>query len=136
MMQLKFDEFGSLVSPDLHDAYIYRIDFGVKRVNFFCRTPDEKEFRLELQGVLHLLGTGVAEQNLLLDVCLEKDEARLLAALRILLPGHVAAQAAYRESQALKVADGHLMLLRFSPSYGGELLVLCEDAMFESGHYK
>lgn len=132
MNALVFDEEGSLVKPVLHDALLYRIDFGGKQVTLRCRAPNGHETRIELRGVAHFFSTGLAEQNILLDVCIEEDLEACSRALSRILPGTGEPQQKYRAAVLDKLRQGDLRLLRFSPSYGGEIMVLCEDAVHES----
>ncbi|GAA0756991.1 hypothetical protein LRH25_18035 [Ideonella azotifigens] len=132
MNPLVFEETGSLGDPALHDACIYRIDFGDKQVTFFCRAPDGQSTRLELRGVEHMLSNGLAEQNVLLDVCVEDDSDVCVQVLSRVLPGAGVSQQAYRDLVLQRLQQKQLMLLRFSPSYGGEILVLCKEALYES----
>jgi hypothetical protein len=132
MNSLVFEDSGSLSEPALHDACIYRIDFGGRVVTLFCRDPDGRRIRLEFRGVAHLFSNGLAEQNVLLDVCVEDDSDVCAHALSRILPGTGASQLAYRDLVLQKVQQKSLMLLRFSPSYGGEILVRCEEALYES----
>ena len=132
MKHLDFGDSGSLAHPSLHDAYVYRLDFEVKQLTLFCRAPGNECSRLELRGVAHMLANGLAEQNILLDVCLEVDNDRRNQILSRLLPGAEKRQQAYRDLVLQRLQEGSLMLLCFSPSYGGEMLVLCEEALYES----
>jgi hypothetical protein len=132
MMRFVFGETGSLVHPALHDACLYRIDFGSKQVKLFCRAPDGQCSRLELHGIAHMQANGLAEQNILLDVCLEDDEKRCVELLGRLLPGSGERQQEYRNLILQRLVQKSLMFLRFSPSYGGEILVLCEEALYEN----
>ena len=131
MNPLVFEDTGSLGNPTLHDACLYRMDFGGKQVTLYCRHPDGQRTRLELRGVAHMLSNGLAEQNVLLDVCVEGDSAVCARTLNRILPGTEAAQQAYRDLVLQRLQQKKLMLLRFSPSYGGEILVLCEEACYE-----
>lgn len=132
MNALVFDETGSLAEPALHDAFLYRIDFGGKQVTLHCRAPNGEATRIELRGVAHLFSTGLAEQNVLLDVCIEEDSVVCSQALSRILPGAGDAQQKYRAAVLDRLRQGGLRLLRFSPSYGGEIMVLCEEAVYES----
>ncbi|MEW5789797.1 MAG: hypothetical protein AB1899_18305 [Pseudomonadota bacterium] len=131
MNALVFDETGSLAEPVLHDAFIYRIDFGGKQVALYCRSPNGETTRIELRGVAHLFSTGLAEQNVLLDVCIEEDDEVCSQALGRILPGAGNYQQKYRAVVLDKLRQKGLKLLRFSPSYGGEIIVLCEEAVYE-----
>ena len=131
MNPLVFEDTGSLGDPTLHDACSYRMDFGGKQVTLYCRHPDGLCTRLELRGVAHMLSNGLAEQNVLLDVRVEDDTDVCAQTLNRVLPGTEAAQQAYRDLVLQRLHQKKLMLLRFSPSYGGEILVLCEEALYE-----
>lgn len=132
MNALVFDENGSLSEPMLHDAVLYRIDFGGKHVALHCRAPDGQAIGIELRGVAHLFSTGLAEQNILLDVCLEEDAEVFSQALGRILPGEGEAQKRYRTAVLEKLQKGELKLIRLSPSYGGEIMVLFEEAAYEN----
>jgi hypothetical protein len=132
MHPLLFDQTGSLAEPDLHDASLQRIDFGGKQVTLHCRAPNGRETRLEFRGVAHLFSTGLAEQNIVLDVCLEQDPEVCSQALSRILPGAGAAQLRHRVAVLDKLQLGALKLIWLSPSYGGEIMVLCEEAFFDS----
>ena len=127
-----YDETGSLSQPMLHDALLHRIDFGGKQVTLHCRAPDGQATRIELRGVAHLFSTGLAEQNSILDVCIEEDAEVCSQALNHILPGAGETQQRYRTAALEKLQQGDLKLIRFSPSYGGEIMVLCEEAVYES----
>lgn len=132
MDALVFEQSGELVEPNLHDALLYRIDFGGKQVTLHCRTPDEREILIELREVAHLFSTGLAEQNILLDVCVEDDPNVCSRALSRILPGDSEGQQRYRQTLLDRIRANSLKLLRFSPSYGGEVLVICGAALYEA----
>jgi hypothetical protein len=132
MNKLIFDDSGLLVAPALHDARIYRIDFGGKQVAIYLNGADGQGIRLELHRVAHMFTSGLAEQNIVLDVSAEYDLNTSAETLSRMLPGHGESQRKYRDLLLQQLRSRGLTLLRISPSYGGEILVLYEDALYEA----
>lgn len=130
-LKIAVDEFNSLIDPALHDALIYRIDFGGKHVSLFFRDPGGQKVRLDATGVAHLHSIGLAEDNIVLAVSVEDgDDVRADLVNRI-LPGATDAQCAYRTKVLKSLSEKLLKLIQITPSYGGEIVILCEAVEYD-----
>lgn len=130
-LRIAVDECNSVIDPALHDALIYRIDFGGKHVSVFFRDPGGQKFRLDATGVAHLHSSGLAEDNIVLTVSVEDgDDVRADLVNRI-LPGATDAQCAYRTKVLKSLAEKQLKLIQITPSYGGEIVILCEEVDYD-----
>lgn len=58
------DDF--LVEPVLHDARLYRMDFGGKRVAFYFADTSGQHIKLELHDVVQMSSHGLAEANIII----------------------------------------------------------------------
>lgn len=121
----------SLAEPELHDAHLYRIDFGGKRVSCHFRVASGKQVILEFRGVLQMLSNGLAEDNIVLDVAIYEDREAIASVLGNLFASHTQAQREYCTKITERLLARELMLMHLSPSYGGEIYVICEEAGYE-----
>ena len=129
--RIAVDEFNSVIDPALHDALIYRIDFGGKRVSLFFRDPGGQNVRLDAIGVAHLHSSGLAEDNIVLAVSVEDGGNVCADLVNRILPGSTDAQCAYRTKVLKRLSEKTLKLIRITPSYGGEVLILCEEIDYD-----
>jgi hypothetical protein len=123
---IELDESNSLKVPALHDARLYRVDFGGKQVACFFEDPTGERVKLLLQGVVQMSSRELAEANILLDVSVETGREVREEILGRLLSSATPAQERHRDAVLKRLHDGELKLLHFSPSYGGEITVICE----------
>ena len=120
------DEEGSLAEPDLHDAFLYRIDFGGEHVTLYFRGSLGGNLKLDLRGVVLMSSSGLAEKNIVLDVTIQHGSDVHVETVNALFPGKTQAQDAYRGMMLHRLRMKELILLQISPSYGGEITIICE----------
>lgn len=130
-LKIAVDESNSVIKPMLHDALLYRIDFGGKHVSMFFRDPDGHKVRLDAIGVAHLHSNGLAEDNIVLAVSLEDANDVGADLINRILPGVTDAQCAYRTKVLKSLSEKLLKLIQITPSYGGEIVILCEDVEYD-----
>ena len=128
---IEVNEDGEVVSPYLHDASIFRIDFGRKLLSVYCRDPSGKCTKLNLVGITYMTSSNLAEENVLLDVSVLSGSDANRELIERLIPARTDSQEAYRDAVLQKLRERQLKLVCFSPSYGGEMTVFCEAIFYE-----
>lgn len=130
-LKIVVNEFNSVIDPVLHDALIYRIDFEGKRVSLFFRKPCGLQIRFDATGVAHFHSNGLAEDNIVLAVSMEAGEDARVDLVNQLLPGASDAQRIYRTKILERLSKKTLKLIQITPSYGGEIMILCENIDYD-----
>jgi len=73
----------------------------------------------------------MAEENIVLDVVIEEGEDVSDDTLGSFLPTKTEAQLRHVAALKGRISDGSLRLLEISPSYGGEITIICESVEYE-----
>lgn len=122
---------GSLIEPNLHDSKLIRIDFGRRQLSMYFQCTGEICFRLLLKNIVLMSGAHMAEENIVLDVVIEEGEDVSDDTLGSFLPTKTEAQLRHVAALKGRISDGSLRLLEISPSYGGEITIICESVEYE-----
>lgn len=133
------DEASSLVDPSLHDAeFIGLLEIGKhQNMLLFAQPESTNRIALLLSGVVLLRADNFCEGNIVLDVVVETGNQPNLLAMRDGLEKlHEFADIKVEQTrisvrsvidkQIAKVQAGEFLILTIAPSYGCELVALCE----------
>lgn len=131
MTEVTTDSDGSLIEPSLHDSRLIRIDFGRQQFSMYFQCAGEIFFRLILKNIVLMLGAHLAEENIVLDIVVTEGVNVSDDELGLLLPATTDAQLKHVATIRRRLSDGSLKLLEISPSYGGEITIICETVEYE-----
>lgn len=122
---------GSIIEPNLHDSKLIRIDFGRQLLSLFFQCTDGLFIRLWMKNIELMNGSHLAEENIILDFVITDGVDVTEDALSSLLSVKAEAQLKYFHSVQARLVTGSLCLVEFSPSYGGEISIICEAISYE-----
>ena len=122
---------GSIIEPSLHDSKLIRIDFGRQLLSLFFQCTNGIFIRLLVRNIELMKGSHLAEENTILDFVITDGVDVTEDALSALLSVKAEAQLKYFHSVQARLANGRLCLVEFSPSYGGEIAIICEAVSYE-----
>jgi hypothetical protein len=133
------DDANSLINPSLHDAELLGLIQVDKHqhVFLFVQPGSGNRIALVLQGVVLLRADNFCQGNIVLDVAVEiGDQTDLLSIKNSLKYLHrladikaekaLLAAGSVIDKQLVKIQSGEFLILTISPSYGCELVALCE----------
>ncbi|WP_143684865.1 hypothetical protein [Variovorax sp. KK3] len=120
----------SLIEPALHDARLCRIDFGGKQVTCYFEDPSGQRIKLDMHDVVQMSSHGLAEANILLDISVETGPAVRHEIVERLISGSSPVQEKHRGALIARLLSRELSLIQFSPSYGGEITVICKTMSY------
>lgn len=122
---------GLLIEPHLHDSKLIRIDFGRRQLSMHFQCAGEIFLRLVMKNIALMFGSHIAEENIILDVVITEGVDVSDDILSSILPTKTEAQLRHMAALRRRIFDGSLMLLEISPSYGGEITIICESIEYE-----
>jgi hypothetical protein len=135
-MNFTVDDQGVLRSPNLHDGQVLGLHLPERAsARVTLADANNQRFLLEMSAVQRLLCNGFAEGNIISELIITTRRAPTLEALRRLVGElHPNVGEPYRtrhenwvsECEA-KISNGQLSFVELVPSYGCELLALCES---------
>lgn len=125
------DSDGSLTEPSLHDSRLIRIDFGRQQLSMYFQCVDKLIFRLAVTNIVLMSGGRFAEENIVLDVVVTDGVDVKEDALIPLLSPKTDSQRQYAAAIKEQLSENKLKLLEVSPSFGGEVAILCESVEYE-----
>ncbi|UGQ48736.1 hypothetical protein [Massilia endophytica] len=131
MTEVIRDSDGTVIEPSLHDSKLIRIDFGRQQLSMYFQCVGEIFFRLVVRNIVLMLGAHLAEENIVLDVVVTEGLDVSDDALSSILPAKTEAQLRHVTAIRRRLSDGSLRLLEISPSYGGEITIICESVEYE-----
>jgi hypothetical protein len=136
---IAMDDANSLINPSLHDAELLGLIQVDKHRHIFLFVQPESGNRiaLVLQGVVLLRADNFCQGNIVLDVAIEtgdqtdflsiKNSLRYLHRLAdIKVEKTLLTAESVIDKQLVKIQSGEFLILTISPSYGCELIALCE----------
>lgn len=138
-MDLELTSHGYLRSPNLHDGHVVGLQLVGKNARVTVTDTSDQRFVLELVGLRNLRCNEFAQGNIIHHVIITTRAKPPSASLRKLLDkphpsvgelprGQYEAWVARCEQS---VIDGDLVFVELQPSYGCEILALCENVKVE-----
>ena len=121
--------------PDFHDGLLTSLTVAEGGATLTLSHPGGRDWTIELQGVRHLRADNFREGNIIAELEIITGIAPPRSQVEVLAerPHEGAAQTFHDEHRAYvdhlveQVSAGQLMFLSLNPSYGCELLVVCEN---------
>lgn len=134
-MELELDSHGYLTMPNLHDGHLIALQLVGKSLRLTVTDASKHNFIIELVGIKRLRCNEFSEGNIIHHVVLTSLAKPPMTSLRKLLgEPHASIAESYREQHEVwvgsyeqSVVDGHLLFMELQPSYGCEVLALCES---------
>ena len=141
VMQMEVDSQNFLRTPNLHDGYVVGIHMAQKNfVRISVVDVSGRSYAMDLLGLRRFRCDGFAEGNIILSVEIISGAKPCRGPLvRLLGEVHPTAAEPYRMKHerwradcSEEIARGSLTLVEIAPSYGCEILALCESVKIES----
>ena len=117
----------------LHDSELFLIETNKKYVKLGFRLSDGSIVFCYLHTIRHFLCDGMMHGNIILDLTIDEGEC-LSSNIRNRLfeppKGDVIKFNKYVNSVEVRLKKGELKLVMINPSYGCEIIALCEEVEF------
>jgi hypothetical protein len=120
--------------PTFHDGYLTGLAVSDRAATFSITRSDGVPWRIDLSGVQRLKADDFREGNIIshVEAVTGEEPSRGLLEMLVMGPHQNAAQEYHDKHHALidalvqRVMAGSLSLLSITPSYGCEVIALCE----------
>jgi hypothetical protein len=137
MEESKFDyllnEASEVIEPPLHDAKLYSICTENEIIKLGFTLADREQVYCSLINVKQFTCNNFKQGNIVLDLTLYKGEAlneNIKDKLFSKPIGYNNKFERYIESVNCKLINNELILVVLNPSYGAEIISICEDIKF------
>lgn len=131
------DEAGAVVNPPLHDSELFSIETGKVITKLGFKLVDDEIVYCSLIGVKQFICNGLRQGNIVLDLTLVEGKAlsnRVRDKLFTPPSVHNEKFNEFLTSIDSSLESKELILVVLNPSYGCEVLAVCEKIIFESLH--
>lgn len=121
------------IISSLHDSNLLSIDFE-NQIKLIFKTTDAKKICVTLLSTKHFFCNGLKEGNIVLEFSLTKGARLTKNLVEMLFDAKNSSNPklqTYIDKIDTALLNGDLVLASLSPSYGCELVAICEDVIFD-----
>lgn len=129
------DDSGAVTSPKLHDATLICIEISDAFIQLSFKLVSDKIVHCKLVSVDQFLCNGLRKGNIVLDLTIVRGKAlHQNISKKLFEPPRNDNERfrQYLDSINEKLINGDLTLVILNPTYGGEIISLCREIIFEN----
>jgi len=133
LLKCEIDDDGLVVCPAVHDRKISSIEFSEEELKLTLVESEFDSVKIRCLGVLEVACNAFRKGNIVLDISVYSGADEFTVLLEKLYPKpKVSIEKFDRFLQNIRtrITNNELIIVQLNPSYGGEVIVLCEEICY------